>query len=98
MMGNNKIIIKPSQEQAIAKIQAMLDGFEPTDSIMVIQIKEHSDTQVEVTSANSLHSKHLPQIENAFDQTFERAFEDLTKQNPMLAAKTLFEMMKNEKD
>ena len=97
-MKNNKFIIRPSQEQAIAKVQAMLDGFEPTDSIMVIQIKEHSDTQIEVTSANSLHSKHLPQFKNAFDQTFERVFEDLAKQNPFLAAKTLMEMMRNEKD
>jgi len=97
-MGNNKFIIKPSQEQAIAKIQAMLDGFEPEDSIMVIQVKEHSIDKVEVTSANTLHSKHLPQIKSAFDQTIERVFEDLTEQNPMLAAKTLMEMMRNEKD
>lgn len=97
-MGNNKFIIKPSQEQAIAKIQSMLDGFEPEDSIMVIQVKEHSIDKVEVTSANSLQSKHLPQIQDIFNQTFERAFADLAEKNPMLAAKTLFEMMKNEKD
>lgn len=97
-MGNNKFIIKPNQEQAIAKIQAMLDGFEPTDSIMVIQVKEHSVDKVEVTSANSLHSKHLPQFKSAFYDAFEIAFEDLAEKNPMLAAKMLFEMMRNEKN
>ena len=98
MMGNNKFIIRPNQEQAISKIQAMLEGLDPDDSLMVIQIKERSDNKLEVTSANTIHSKHLPQIKSAFDLAFERVFADLAEQYPMLAAKTLMEMMKNEKD